>query len=1338
MDPETLALYNNVASDNPFKVVIRKVLVDHYFAFSSDVQKRAFRRFARFLQKLEQIRQIATSDDWKAFALANKPTVLGGLSAYQAVEVFWAKVAELLGKVASADEAKKIVVNSVDDTIWPDFWAAVWRAVLALCVVIGASLWYLVTTAASIGASLFWAAVVSIGQVIFAGARAVVMSAYELLLAAPRATWTIAESLAVLRAPVLAAGNLVFETAWAASGYAVFFFFLRRLIRRSMIAAGINPEFEEVGELPAQVLNMDQQVRFLSTRQITDFRDSLQAELQRTAAFREPSLEDTTRLAEYNRELLARSVGEPIATDIPDAESELRSGFPVNEEERARISQIQEAIRPQIEQEAKGLLTAEETEAAIRNEAFRTWEIESGLDPPSVFERLPAGSAYRNFREFRSDPRVERPIRTEPVPDPLSGSITAIEQQLSLEYPNISRDWITRLANEEAVERARLELLQNDSAALSRALREIDDRPPSLEGGLAVSTARRERLRRLAAAFEANEIKYPDYGLNEPIEVKYPAPTIIPAEPEVIELTEIPAVRPQPSVPAEILEELSLRAVEERPAGLVLNEADVWVRAGADLVEIPRAPPLQGGFRAITPALVESCILGAQVVLSLVALIIGIVARVQDEQARQDAQAKLDEAARTYQTDFDSLALQLGITDLPKFHRDHRQPLDFSPDAPQTEIPRLFRFGELGIAYLRFRIQFRPAFPSIAEGLIECERLWGLLSEGYLRIWPGQVVWGNLPLSAIYGKPWQDVLNVYAQYSEDRRASNWSSFERLYVEFLQRHGASENLRANFQKNLPEVYWSQWLTPTTSLVVPEIILKLAKRVAQKIEVVLAILALYLSFERNRTDRSSATNDLTTPTRALPDAALIQYKWFLADQKALALPLPTRTFIAGLERASFVGNLSTRYGSISFTMNASVVAYSVPSLSCILLASEFSDDMLLLTPGGSSEVLGLMCNALPVYANQNFSTGELTVSFLDLQDSTPRTPTLDQATEFVTFSGTNLDIVRCQIGNKTYVPVAPRSFQRPSAHFKDLGVPEDSLVRLAYTVLLNEQEFQRQMDQVPGDMVVHKDFLRTGETYDNAVAFALGTKDVGLLQTEGPGGTQDWQLTATVGQNVISIQPLYFAAAAITVLAAIASATPPGFWAALFSSTVAMGGLLVSKLSPLRTVLSQYIIVPVAQYTLTALEMADPTALVPYDALSTYPAGATWGVLTGFDSVTFASSIATTSVLVVSAIGKVAAKGVVLGRLLGPPAVATLVTLGNTAGTVAVGIGKVILPAVIPVAVGIGGKVADLGLQSAGLLIALFGAVVPLLFLNNKSRNRKGTGSRNTSRKRKRIK
>ena len=1153
MNAEETALYNALPSDSPFKVVLRRAMCELYVDHATVIQRRAFREF---LLKLPSIP--ATSDDWHSFALCDKPSLLGGPDVYQCISVFWSKISEMLARVATPDEVKKIVVptdQEAEDTLWPVFWDAIYKIALALCVTIGATIWFLIGQAARVASGLFWGVAPAVVQGIYNGAAALVRGSYGLLTGpGARIGIGIAEQAAVLRAPVVAAGGLVFEAAWQAAPMALFFYLMRRLVRRAMIQAGINPDFEEPGEeLP---LSLDNQIRFLDNAQLTQFRDSLQAELDRTASFHTPTPEEIARLNEYNTELAARA-GQPILTDITDPESDLRSALPVSEEERIRIRQIQDAIRSDIQNESKGL-SPEEIEGAIRNEAYERAMAEYGVEQPSVIERLPAG-AYRTFREYRmglrspnNNPQNQPEVIAEPP------QLSAVEFHIQREYPNLSLEWVRRLATEEGLERGRLQyLLDTDANALSRALRELDTAPLDTEGGLAVATARRARLRQLAASFEENEVKHsPIFNASE-----FNVPSSLPPTP----MQPAPEWILEEKIPAGLLEDVSLAG----PEPIVLGEDGVWSRPA----EIPVPAQLGRGFRAITPALAESMVLGAQVVVSVVALIVGIVWLVEDEQAREDAQGELDQAARNYQAEFDKLCLDLNITDLPTFHRNLMGPLDFSPT--QSEVPRLFRYGEAGLRYLEFRRDQPTAYPSIEEGLKRIGELWQWLSGGFLRLWPGQIVYGFVPTKSILGLHWTDVLRKYMAFSDERRDQNWPFFQREYIGFLQRHGSSQNLSINFRKNQPPTYWSSYFEPvvtdiTRPIVVPAPVVALAKQIMRRIEVVLAILALFIPFEQARERDQNYRPDLTQPSRALPDPAFVQYYWYLSETKQLALPAPSTSPVLGLSgRSSFVANANSKYGTITFTEDAKVVAYSVPALSCILIASaDPTVDMLLLTPGASSDVLGLSCNSHPIYVHQD-SAVELTISF----------PTNDSIVQFLTFSGNS--VIRCQIGNKIYLPIEPRTYDKPSRHFLDLVssgiVPEDSLMRLAYMVALNDKIMEWQVEEIPGELELHPEFLRTNAQFENNIPLAYGDS-VALFQQNGPAGPQDFSLTVLQSRYLINIQPLYAAVAAVTLLGAAASMTPPAFWAALFSSSVAMGGLLVSKLSPLKNLVFQYLVVP----------------------------------------------------------------------------------------------------------------------------------------------------------------
>src|SRR4051812_286220 len=102
MDASDLALLRALPSNHPFRA-IRESMVQLYVDHGTELQKRAFHAF------LVRINDIpSTQEDWRVFAVCDQPSVLG-TTFYQAITLFWAKIAEMLARIATAEEAKELI-----------------------------------------------------------------------------------------------------------------------------------------------------------------------------------------------------------------------------------------------------------------------------------------------------------------------------------------------------------------------------------------------------------------------------------------------------------------------------------------------------------------------------------------------------------------------------------------------------------------------------------------------------------------------------------------------------------------------------------------------------------------------------------------------------------------------------------------------------------------------------------------------------------------------------------------------------------------------------------------------------------------------------------------------------------------------------------------------------------------------------------------------------------------------------------------------------------------------------------------------------------------------------
>lgn len=1165
MQQEDEALYAALPSTHPFRIVIRKQMVEFYYAHGTEIQRRAFHAFLLLLlaDKIP-----ATGEDWKAFATCDQPDLLQG-NAYQAVSLFWAKVADMSTRALTPAEAKEVIQTNQD--VFPTFWDSVWKNAYVVVIAGGWALWWVLQSSWAVTRGLwqgFWFVAPTIYDAILASMRGLVDFAYGLR-ALPGALAEIVGPIAALRAPVLA-GNYAWANAWSAAPYALFVYVMRRVLRAySLLREGISADPQEAFVVEAgDVFSIEAQVKELDTEMIQQFRNSLSDELGRTYQFRQPTTEELARLEAYNRELTARgeaprqgffSEGEPISSEVIDVETIYTTRpLPKTLEERHRIQQIQKDIRPTVERKAAGVLTADEINAAIRNEAHDRWLLETG-QPRSELNELPA-SAYKEFRLARSAAMSEYPV-AEPVPRhvitdlgryPEMREPMRLMQRADLEMRLVAQDLklseaeYKALAEEISLEQQRLQnLAARDEANFRVELKLAQEREISTEGGLNVANARRIVLREVYNRLETGSRTF---------------------------YYELQPEKPLEALPPELLEELAL---EEKTFGVGVG-ADIPLEDIALRPEvIPEAPAL-GRFNAITAANIERLCMGAQLVGAVVLLIIGIVAHVQDEAARQEAQDELNKQANAYQQEFDALSLALQVIVPEEYHNDLRGTWDFDEAQPRTRIPALFIYGEAGLHYLQFRKDFPSLYPSVLDGLAQVRELWGLLSAGYLRATPS-FSFGLLSDKAeLYSMDWRDALQYYLNFADERRSANWSTFRDRYLALLQKHGDDPNLEINFVRNQPFKYWSTFFevssesTPqpfwTPGLFSKDADKERAKTIQNAIEQALPLLLCYLRFERNRTEPPHANHRYTEPTNALPDPRFIAYHWYHDTSVAAPQPVPQipslvafNAFSSGVEASTqvFRGTGLTRFGSVTVNADGSLVAYSVPSLSLIVLAT--GSNMALLTPptGAPTEIGGLACDVLPIA--YKVLQGTITLGF-------------DKQT--VTFVGT--EVTRVQIGSDVYIPVAPRSYQQPTNKFFDFrNLPAGA--GMAYMVLLNHDSIVQKLNTVSSLTELHPEWVPFSSDYANNQAFAYGS-GVGLLQSDGPQGA--WQITVKYNQTLVNIRSVAYTAAFAAFIVGFGMSENPELF--LEVAQGAKEAFIVSVFSPLRQVVNQYVTTPLTTY------------------------------------------------------------------------------------------------------------------------------------------------------------
>lgn len=1263
MTPEDVALYTSLPTDHPFRVVISRVMVDFYVGHSTDIQKRIFHQFLLRLPSLP-----ASSEDWRVFALCNKPSSLGGANANQCVGLFWAKIAEMLNRVQTPEETKEVIRTSED--VFPgDFWDDVYKSVFLIVAVVGTSLYYLLTFAATTSLSLFWNLLPGAANLVTWTVGLYSQRASALIASAARGGYEYA----LLEVPVVAEG--VVWVGWQASAGAVLHYFLNLLFRA--YARQLNGLAARAAELPLpnvldvedNVFALDPQVKFLDTEQIRQFRDHLQYERERTQSFKPASAEDLRREREFNEELRLREA-EPIATDIRDPESGNRATTITSDQQRAEIIRIQREIRQEVEAKSTGFLTPEETASAIRNEALDIWLVEHGLQPSNVND-LPAGN-YREFRLARQNrltgarvpggelfgspsgtpsetppgsrrssvsnvpsesPRVSEVLRElelreeedilretrglqprEPreeykgelprrdlynVPEekmeflgPIRrGQTSPLADAIRDEFPDLSDEEAQNLANDYINERTRL-MRASREGNLNNVLRETETALPQMGPNLEVASARRILFRRLHGDFE-------QFAIREPPNLTAPSEAVL-----------------LPEAPVEVVDPLLLEELQLGPRDLVLREVDLIGEGPFPRPALPEAAPLRFG---LTAARLEGLALGAQLVTAVAFLIVGIILIAEENEARNAAQLELNKAAREYDQKFDALAVELGYSDLPAFHRDLRGVWDYDAENPMTEIPRLFRYGEAGLAYLQFRKDYQPKFPSIEQGLNNVEELWKIISGGYLRLYPGQIVVGYLPIQAIIGLDWRDAVRKYNEFSDERRAYNQKAFEQKYLDLLRTHGDSPDPRINFKENEPSVYWSNYfVVPDPETALPES-LKRAKALSLHVDELLPLFLLYFPFEKSRTS-ITARSEYTKPELGIPDVRFLKFHWFLQSTNARLSPTPQLPSLANLsalvgEASSprlFVHNALGRYGTYSYTRDGNLIAYSVPALSLIVLAN--SSQLGLLTPpspGNVTTLNGLQCNTMPVY--------------YELQGDTILLGLESQALTFEAYR-----VTRSQVGSNLYIPVAPRNFQRPTNNFASVS-PQNQAAGVAYLIMLNARQLERQMQALPGEVDLRPEWVDTEHKFLDTKAFAFGTQDVGIVQSD----PDSFSVTVTDGDRFLNIRQAAYIASFVTFFALYPD-IPPGFWTDALRSLT----FVVTWFSPLKEITNQMIVLPLVD----SVPVVNPTSV----ALTT---AASWPVVRGFVEVVPATIPAEMFSWSVVQVGKEYSKLVPAASLLG---------------------------------------------------------------------------------------
>ena len=340
------------------------------------------------------------------------------------------------------------------------------------------------------------------------------------------------------------------------------------------------------------------------------------------------------------------------------------------------------------------------------------------------------------------------------------------------------------------------------------------------------------------------------------------------------------------------------------------------------------------------------------VILTVVVVIYETVMYFEKVAEQERQQEKLYEQENIFEQKFQALLLDLNATQIYKrkwFPEHYKQGLfNYTTELPKpTEIKSLWRYGELGIDYLNFRLRTPTQYPSIAEGLDKIEELFVLISPGYLRILPylhmGDVVnqWGN----------WSDALQYgYIPYAEAKKKRNWEEFSKKYQDFLMQHGNNQDLSKNYFDNSPNVYWANQMKVEQKGSIGDF----AALTVSNLERLVPLLTSFIAFEDSLSDHTGE-HTFISKTRILPQN--IAKTWSVGSKDVAPVPRPQ------LPKLNLLYTAQAKFGNVSAGATRDPnVAYGIPKLSCILLGNYVN--CYVLTSGNETTINNVTCNVIPM--------------------------------------------------------------------------------------------------------------------------------------------------------------------------------------------------------------------------------------------------------------------------------------------------------------------------------------------------------------------------------------
>ena len=286
-------------------------------------------------------------------------------------------------------------------------------------------------------------------------------------------------------------------------------------------------------------------------------------------------------------------------------------------------------------------------------------------------------------------------------------------------------------------------------------------------------------------------------------------------------------------------------AVEQK---VVLNEEFVPPVLN---MEVP--VPSSRVANSITPARISLAIQGTFLAIAVIVAIFETVTYFEQEAEKDKAQQQLNDAEDAFEQKFQALLNTLGEQNNYKrtYRRNHYQGFfknGFSiAEPPQIEIKSLWRYGELGLTYLQFRIDEPNQYPSVMDGLLEIEAQWILIGSPYVQIQPYVLC---RELANVYTN-WVDFMKAYVDYVAAKKKRNWDEFLNRYQHLVKEHGNNIDVQVRVFENSPPIFWSNQLNIEP---LGQNISEFAIPIARNVERLVPLLTSFLKFEDTLSDHT----------------------------------------------------------------------------------------------------------------------------------------------------------------------------------------------------------------------------------------------------------------------------------------------------------------------------------------------------------------------------------------------------------------------------------------------------------------------------------------------------